>query len=63
MTRPSDEIPNEYDDLLKDVSGISDADLERLMGGGGPAVDDSLNVEELEMGTRVGGTVVEVRDD
>ncbi len=63
MTRPSDEIPNEYDDLLKDVSGISDADLERLMGGGGPAVDDSLAVEELEMGTLVGGTVVEVRDD
>lgn len=63
MTRPSDRVPDEYDDLLKDVAGISDADLERLMGGGGPPVDDSLAVEEIEPGTRIGGTVVELRDD
>ncbi|MBI4607242.1 MAG: 30S ribosomal protein S1 [Planctomycetes bacterium] len=48
------------DDLLKEAAGMSDADIERLMAGLEPRGKAS-RVESLEPGSRVEGTVVDLR--
>ena len=63
MAKSTDGFQDEYNELLNNVSGMSDADLERLMGGGEPEGGKSLRVDQIESGTRVHVHVVEVRHD
>jgi ribosomal protein S1 len=50
-----------FDDLLREASGMSDADLERLLLGGASPAASASRVESLEPGTRVHGVVVDLR--
>ncbi len=62
MGKRSAHFDDDHDDLLKDVAALSDSDLERLMAGGAPP-DGGVRADRLTAGTKVVGTVVEVRDD
>jgi ribosomal protein S1 len=63
MSSKGNQFDDTFDDALQQATGMSDADVERLMSGtsAGPAGAASAGVESLEPGTRVDGVVVDHR--
>jgi small subunit ribosomal protein S1 len=51
----------DFDDRMKELSRMSDAELERLMAGG--TAGSGPSIEDLEPGTQVNGTVLEIQRD
>ncbi|HZN60179.1 MAG TPA: S1 RNA-binding domain-containing protein [Planctomycetota bacterium] len=60
MTRAGD-FPDAFDDLWKEASQMSEADVERLLLGGGTSGQPSSRSTALAPGARVEGMVIEVR--
>jgi small subunit ribosomal protein S1 len=61
MNPKKDPFPFGSDDNLNDQAGMSDAELERLMAGGGSPLRAPTAFENLQAGERVQGTVIEVQ--
>ena len=63
MSRDRGRFRDESDDLLREATGMSDEDVERLLGMHGPSRKATPSADELEPGSRVEGVVVEVKGD
>ena len=61
MPRKSRDFPDEYERELEKVELLSDADLEALLQGHSPPMAGTAGSERIEPGTRVTGTVVDLR--
>ena len=61
MAAKSRQFPDEMDDSQDDI-GMSDADLEALMGGASaPSPGKTIDVDKLEPGDRLEGNVIDIR--
>ena len=61
MAAKSRQFPDEMDESVDDID-MSDADLEALMGGASaPSAGETIDVDKLEPGERIEGTVIDTR--
>ena len=61
MAAKSRQFPDEMDESVDDID-MSDADLEALMGGAAaPSAGETVDVDKLEPGERIEGTVIDTR--